>query len=187
MTSSSEPCDKSMTLILKENLSKPEFLGLQNADDYHLLWETQGLVPKHMEPVKSWWEGVSLSPRLKIFELLDSKPQYNLIPLELFSFQLFLHVPERRVLSGRAGLAISKALQEKPGASPLCCCGPSEHGWRKAAGGFGAREMTKVWCKHHTCVRLVTQTGLEADGCPSHSVGRPRSPWSSLGKNIYSV
>lgn len=46
-------------------------------------------------------------------ELLVTKPSYNLFHWKvdsggLFPFQLFLHVLERRVLSGRAGLAVSK-------------------------------------------------------------------------------
>ena len=63
-----------------------EFLGLENADDSHLLQETQGLVPKQKgwkqrtfkgvrrSPQNHWEEGVSLSLRLETFGLRDAKP-----------------------------------------------------------------------------------------------------------------
>ena len=62
----------------------------------------------------------------------------------------YFYIVQRRVLSGRAGLAISKALQEKQEASPMLYCCPlhmvGERGmeWREAAGGFGARKITKA-------------------------------------------
>lgn len=70
----------------------------------------------------------------------------------MFALQLFLHVPEGRVLSGRGRLAISQVqtwLQEKPEASPSSAAVPLHMGGeggmeqREVGGGSGAREMTK--------------------------------------------
>lgn len=83
-------------------------------------------------------------------------------------------------MPGRAGLAISKMLMP----SPELCRRRSVPGWRgrqgqRAAGaGFGARELTTVWFKHHVCVGLPRQTGVGTNGRPRHSVGKPTHSWT---------
>lgn len=72
----------------------------------------------------------------------------------LFLFPLFLWLLESRVLPSRAELSSNKQIwlqvwrnwETPPGSAlALLCLGREEgRGWRKAGGGFGARELTEV-------------------------------------------